>query len=118
MSNFCTPCSPFFCLSELRESSPPSGRRNLGFHSRHLSVWNTYSRTRHLSGTHSRTRHQSGTLIAQPNTAWTLVTLILIISSGHAISVGPLPSPPVTIHFRPNFYHFLPDPPPPIYCIS
>ena len=33
-------------------------------------------------------------------------------SFGHPISVDPLPLPPVTIPFRLNFCHFLPDPPP------
>ena len=35
-------------------------------------------------------------------------------SSGHPISVDPLPlTPLVTTHFRMNFDHFLPDPPSP-----
>ena len=57
-------------------------------------VWNTYSGTRHLS----RTLDSNNSYINY--------------SSGHPISEDPLPlSPPVTIHFRLNFDHFLPTPP-------
>ena len=76
------------------------------------SVWNTYSRIKHLSGT----------IIAEPDTSlehlqqnqtpiwttvWTLITLILIIAVD--IQFLWIPFPLVFIHFRLNFYHFLPD---------
>ena len=49
------------------------------------------------------------------NTAWTLITLILIIALDIQFLLISSPSspPPVTIDFRLNFYHFLPDSPPP-----
>ena len=66
----------------------------------------------------SRTRHLSGTLIAESDTSLEHCldsnNTYTNYSSGHPISVDPLPlHPPVTIHFRLNFYHFLPDLPSP-----
>ena len=74
-------------------------------------VWNTYSRT----------RHQHETLIAEPDTCLEHCldsnNIYTNYSSGHPISVDPLPLPPVTIDCCLNFDHFLPDPlPPSIEC--
>ena len=54
------------------------------------------------------------------NTAWTLITFILIIAQDIQFLRIPCPSPPpVTIHFRLNFDHFLPDPSlPPLHLLD
>ena len=77
------------------------------FHQNQTPVWNTYSRTRHLSVT----------LIAESDTCLEHYmdsnNTYTNYSCGHPISVDPLHLPlPVTIHFRLNFDHFLPDPSP------
>ena len=69
--------------------------------------------------TYSRTRHQSGTLLAEPDTCLEHYldsnNTYTNYSSGQPISADALPlsPPPVTIHFRLNFGHFLPEPLPP-----
>ena len=84
---------PDTCLEHLQQNQMP--------------VWNTYSRTRHLSGT----------LAAEPDTCLEYClgsnNTYTNYSSGHPVSEDPLPLPPVTIHFRQNFDHFLPEPPSP-----
>ena len=84
---------PDTCLEHLQQNQIP--------------VWNTYSRTRHLSGT----------LAAEPDTCLEYClgsnNTYTNYSSGHPVSEDPLPLPPVTIHFRQNFDHFLPEPPSP-----
>ena len=81
--------------------------------------WTSKLRLPTTPRTLSRTRNQSGTFIAEPDTCLEHClysnNTYTNYSCGHPISVNLLPitSPSVTIHFRLNFDHCLPDPVPP-----
>ena len=73
---------------EMQKENQNAVYRLVSSRTRHLSVWNTYSRTRHLSAT----------LIAEPDTCLEHCldsnNTYTNYSSGHLISVNPLPLPP------------------------
>ena len=139
MSNFCTPSSLFLFVCEWvrigRDPPLAPGCPNLGYQPPSpsplvflqkivmlkikpkfcLKPTFLQNQTPACPGTlNGRTRHLSGTLKADPDTCLEHCldsnNTYTNYNCGHPIYVGPLPLPPVTILFRLNFDHFLPDP--------